>query len=58
MVFTFSADPRDKNRALALGVQEYIIKPSTVNEYMKTIRDAVERWLPNAANYRWVKPDK
>lgn len=51
IVFTSSADPRERDRAFQLGVKEYLTKPTDLDAYMNTIRAAIERWAgASAAN--------
>lgn len=45
VVFTSSINPQERVRALELGAEEYLIKPSNITEYMKTIQSALERWM-------------
>ena len=49
VVLTSSVNPLERQRALELGVKEYLTKSTDIDEYMKTVQDALERWLPSAA---------
>ena len=44
VVFTSSANPQERMRALQLGAKEYLTKPMELDTYIKTIRAAIERW--------------
>ena len=44
VVFTSSTNPADNKRAFDLGVRDYIVKPSDLTEYLRTVRAALERW--------------
>lgn len=48
VVFTSSVNKVERERAFELGVREYLIKPSDLDEFMDTIRGAIERWMPDA----------
>lgn len=47
IVLTSSINPHERQRALELGVKEYLIKSTDIDQYMKTVRDALERWMPH-----------
>jgi DNA-binding response OmpR family regulator len=49
VVFTSSINPNERRKALELGAREYLTKPSNINEYMKTIQGALERWMEERA---------
>lgn len=44
IVLTSSANPFDKERAVALGACEYLEKPLDLSSYIKTVHGAIERW--------------
>ena len=44
VVFTSSHRIEERQRAMALGANDYIQKPVTLDEYLDAIRGAVERW--------------
>jgi CheY-like chemotaxis protein len=44
VVFTSSSDPRDQERALALGADTFAIKPNDGSEYVGVARE-MERWV-------------
>jgi CheY-like chemotaxis protein len=44
VVFSVSADPADKARALALGVREYIQKPMNLDAYKEAVWGLLEKW--------------
>ena len=44
IVLTGSTDPANRRQAKKLGAEEYIVKPSDVDEFLTVIRDAIERW--------------
>lgn len=48
VVFTSSVNKVERERAFELGVREYLVKPSDLDEFMDTIRGAIERWMPDA----------
>jgi len=45
VVFTASADPRDRERALALGAAAVYAKPTGIDGLGSAIREIVERWI-------------
>ena len=45
IAFAGSADPKERHRAATLGVSEYLTKPQGLDEYLATIRGAIERWV-------------
>jgi DNA-binding response OmpR family regulator len=47
IVFTSSQNPKERARASELGVKEYLTKPMDLDEYLNTIRTAIERWGRN-----------
>jgi len=49
VVFTSSYEPKERERAIALGASDYIVKPMIWDHYMDAIRGAVERWMPREA---------
>ena len=48
IVFTSSANPEDNKRAFELGARDYVIKPSDLVEYLKTVTGVLERWIDGA----------
>ena len=44
VVFTSSWNDADMKRALSLGAQDFIRKPSTYDEYLEAVCGVVERW--------------
>ena len=44
VVFTGSNNPDERQRALALGAREHIVKPTELEEFMGAVRGAIERW--------------
>ena len=46
VVFSSSMDKREKQRALALGVREFISKPSDFQEFSESVCGMVRRWAP------------
>ena len=44
VVFTSSDNPVERRCAFELGVSEYLRKPIGLDEYLTTIRAAIERW--------------
>ena len=44
VVFTGSNNPDERQRALALGAREHIVKPNGLEEFMGAVRGAIERW--------------
>ena len=46
IALTGSVDPKERHRAATLGVSEYVTKSIRLDEYLSTIRAAIERWKP------------
>jgi DNA-binding response OmpR family regulator len=44
IVLTSSVNPQDRERALALGAIEYVVKPANFEEFMQTVCGILERW--------------
>jgi len=44
IVFTSSQNPKERARAMELGVKEYLTKPMGLDDYINTIRTAIEHW--------------
>jgi CheY-like chemotaxis protein len=44
VVFSSSANPTEKERCLALGVREFVSKPTDLDEFSETVCRIVERW--------------
>ena len=44
IVFTSSANPHDRERALALGAKKYVIKPSHLGEYTRLVSQILRNW--------------
>jgi DNA-binding response OmpR family regulator len=44
IVFTSSTDPKERGRAYELRVKEFLTKPMELDNYITTIRSAIERW--------------
>src|SRR5215471_12466067 len=44
VVFTGSIDPHDRERALALGAHDYVLKPRSYEEFIRTVQGILERW--------------
>lgn len=49
IVLTGSVDPGKRQQAIESGAQDYIIKPTELDEFLNAIRDALERWGGQAA---------
>lgn len=49
LVLTSSVNPQDEKRAFELGAKEYLVKPTDLDTYLSTVRQAVERWRMGAA---------
>jgi len=49
VIFSSSADPREMDRALALGACDYIRKPTDLNEFAQAIFGILDRWAPQKA---------
>jgi DNA-binding response OmpR family regulator len=43
VVFTSSSSPSDRERALAAGTKEYVVKPSGLDDFMKAVHGILER---------------
>ena len=50
VVFTGSRNPDERQRALALGAKEHIVKPETWDEYVAAIHGVIKRWVPDGDN--------
>lgn len=48
VVFTSSSNRHDRQRAMELGVKEYIVKPNDLNEYMQVVSRIVRTWASGA----------
>src|ERR1700680_2624718 len=44
VVFTSSEEKENKQRALALGARDYVVKPRSFQEFIGTVQGIVERW--------------
>ena len=44
VVFSSSANATEKERCLALGVREFVSKPTDLDEFSETVCRIVERW--------------
>jgi CheY-like chemotaxis protein len=44
VVFSSSANPSEKERCLALGAREFVIKPMDLDEFTETVCRIVEEW--------------
>ncbi len=44
VVFTSSENPVDKQRAIELGANDYVVKPTDLDDYVNTVRDLVDLW--------------
>ena len=49
IVLTGSTDPANRKQAKKSGAQEYLVKPSDVDEFLILIREAIKRWGGRAA---------
>lgn len=55
IVFTGSEDPAKRQRAIELGAHDLVVKPTDIvkptdmDEFLKVVRDALERWRRRAA---------
>ena|ERR1700733_10270202 len=49
IVLTGSSDPANRKRAKNSGAEEYLVKPSDMDEFLTVVRDAIERWGGQAA---------
>jgi DNA-binding response OmpR family regulator len=52
IVLTGSHDPAKRQRAIRSGAEEYIVKPTDMDEFLKIIRDAIARWGDRSAARR------
>jgi DNA-binding response OmpR family regulator len=50
IVLTASADPANHQRAIESGAREYIVKPMGMDNFLKVVRDALERWGDQAVS--------
>lgn len=48
IILTGSANPADRQRATDAGAEEYIIKPTELDDFLKVVRDALVRWSGQA----------
>ena len=44
VVFTSSSNPSERERALAAGAKDYVVKPTGLDDFMKAVQGIVERW--------------
>jgi CheY-like chemotaxis protein len=51
-ILTSSQSPRDREHAQRLDVQWYIHKPSTLDEFLSTVGDAVSELLDSSPRFR------
>ena len=49
IVLTGSTDPANRKKAKKSGAEEYIVKPTGVDEFQSVIRAAIGRWSARAA---------
>jgi CheY-like chemotaxis protein len=47
IVFSSSDEPRDMDRAHALGAKVYLVKPTDLNEYLNVVRQLKHFWVIN-----------
>jgi CheY-like chemotaxis protein len=45
VVFTGSSNPTERERAMALGASDYVVKPDGWDEYLAAIHGVLERWV-------------
>ena len=48
VVFTSSSNPQDRQRAMALGAKEYVVKPTDLDEFSQAVSGIVRRWADAA----------
>jgi CheY-like chemotaxis protein len=44
VVFARSNSPTDRDRALAAGAHEYVVKPTLLDEFVQSVHGMLERW--------------
>jgi DNA-binding response OmpR family regulator len=44
VVFTSSSNPSERERALAAGAKDYVVKPTDLEDFMKAVHGILERW--------------
>ena len=49
VVFTNSRNPKDRERALVLGAQDYVSKPIKLGDFLSTVQAVLERWIGSAS---------
>jgi two-component system, chemotaxis family, response regulator Rcp1 len=49
VIFSSSADPRELDRAFALGACDYIQKPADLTEFAQAMFGILDRWAPQRA---------
>ncbi len=49
IVLTGSTDPANRKQAKKSGTEEYLVKPSDMDEFLSVVSDAIERWGVRAA---------
>jgi DNA-binding response OmpR family regulator len=49
IVFSVSRNDLDKQKAMALGARDYVMKPLGFDEYMGAVQGIVERWSKGAS---------
>jgi DNA-binding NarL/FixJ family response regulator len=52
IVFTSSQNPKERARAMELGVKEYLTKPMGLDDYINTIRTATNTGRRNYCEWR------
>lgn len=57
VVFSASHNPVDEHRALELGAEAYLLKPTGWDDFSRTVRDILGRWATPGAGWRaWERP--
>ena len=50
IMFTSSEDPEHAQRAYALGVRRYLIKPADFNELVVAVKETLDHWVDPASD--------
>jgi CheY-like chemotaxis protein len=53
VVFSSSANPTEKDRCLALGAREFVLKPMDLDEFTHAVRGILHDWAMPEGTPRW-----
>ena len=49
VVLTGSDNPQDRERAMQLGVRDYVVKPQGFEPFMSAVHRLLERWIGSSS---------